>query len=252
MPTPIIIPGFTGKPPVAASKADYTNVFFHGDNLEDGIASSFDFETDNFARQGFYVRKPRVVRLLFSPGAGTPATAFTNHYNALSQSLANSMAEHGICVAWGKNSGGLTSRWLQDATPDFAEDFDVDEIVGGSILTFVFVGNNLAYGTDLDPIAGDYVPPLSAAAERYEEDYDRFVARYSRMEAFQGNIYTIDPAANDQAEITHRAVAGTSPLAQFGPGLATFGWSVTTAAWDTTAMVSLATIQAEVEAFFDL
>lgn len=245
---PIVIPGHEDELPLASNKAAYTNVFFHGDNLEEGIASSFTSETDNFARQGYLIRLPKVVRLLFSGGGGTPATAFTNHYNQLAQDLADALAPSGICVAWGR-TGGTNDQWLFDATPDAAESHAIADLVVGDVFTYHFVGLSITYGNDLN----DYVI-MNSAAQLYEADYDRFSARHGKFESFGGHVYQTGPTGGDDIdEIVTRAMSGASPFDQFGPGLSTMGWTSTIVEWDLPAnYVTLATIQAEVEAFFGL
>ena len=247
------IAGHENRLPLASNKALYTNVFYHGSNLQDTIGSVFNFESanDNFARQNYLIRKPRVVRVLSTSGAGDSTTAFTNHYAPLFQALATAIPS--ICVCWGRYSGpfaALAQRWLNDATPDFAGAHSSADLVVGKIFTYVFVRNNFAYGDDLP---GDYGSPLSGQGQQYSDDYDTFTAKHAFFESVGGRIYHGAVAGLDTAEIIARAVAGTAPLDQFGPGLGEYGWSITESEWDQPASyVPLATIRTEVEAFFGL
>lgn len=247
--TPFSIPGEQYKLPLASRKSSYTQVFFHGSsvNLYAGMTGSQNSLTDNFARQGYLVRLPRVVRFLFSSSGGTPATAFTNHYSPLCSSLGMALASHGICVAWGKD-GGASQRWLSHATPDKDANFTAANMVAGDIFTYVFASSNLAYGNDLI----EYNSPLSAAATQYQSDYNRFVERHPRCKSFGGHIYQV-PFGTDLDEIAQRAVSGAAPMAQFGQGLDQYGWTYTAVEWDLPAnYVGLSAIQAEVESFFGI
>jgi len=54
-------------------------------------------------------------------------------------------------------------------------------------------------------------------------------------------------------EIVERAVSGTAPMDQFGPGLSQYGWAFTRGDWNLpSGYIPLATILAEVKAFFGL
>ena len=235
---------FTNKLPLASAKATYTNAFYHGANLEqaDDIIFDFDSLTDNFARANYVIRLPRVVRLVSQSVA-----AFNAYYRGVFSSLATEFASEGICFTWARysNSAGFNEwRWLADNTPDPGGVIPVADIYAGSILSFCLIFTNGAYNEDI------YVGSPNAA---YIADYTEFVSKHPRHDDFRCKLYNgdIGPPDFQMLSLTD-AVNGTGAFAALGPGLGTYGWTLTNQEWSLGDRISIAEFRSEIESFFNL
>ena len=241
---------FLGKVPKASSKATYTTVFYHGDNLDqtDTSVLQFDSQTDNFAVQDKIIRLPRVVRFLIQSGQAGGSFA---HYAALAESLATEFEEDGICFTWGRYTTQVAGMaWLHDTTPGLGL-LTPSTVFAGRILTFAFIGQNTRYAMHEDP---GFVPNAL-----YIDGYDKFVANHPRHVAFRSHIWNNqfssifgDPGYNNKINFND-AMSGGADFGPLGPGLSTFGWDVTHIEWDVAAnYVSESELRSKITDFFDL
>ncbi len=246
---------FQNKLPRASAKATYTNVFWHGgNNWEDcfNVTAVQDFasETDNFAREGYLIRLPRVVRILYhSIGADPQQVIFASTYQAMFQALADAYFEDGIAFTWGRYPPGSVWRWLADSTPDFQGAHSVANIYAGEILTFIFRANCIAYREH------DFATSPNA---NYNLDYADFVAKHPRHDDFKAVIYNTvfdgsgGGPATEQDETLAAMIDGSGAFAALGPGLSEYGWSLDNRAWDTTDVISQGEMETIISEFFEV
>ncbi len=235
---------FRGKPLLASAKADYTNIFYHGDNLEDvtGALTDFDSRTDNFARQNYLVRLPKVVRFMI----GSTGLATFTHYADIAETLADEFASDGICFSWGMYEPQLTFRFLLNTTPGMGAIAAAD-LYAGEVLTFFLSFRHLNYS---------FHDSANAPNAQYTSDYQSFTTRHPRHVRFRGyfwnNFHT--SGAFDDEQVINDAMAGTGAFASLGPGLSTYGWSADhSTQWDQPAtLLSASDFRPKIVSFFGL
>lgn len=236
---PLALPGFENKPPLASAKEDYP-VYWQGENLVEGYGSGVgESANDTFARQGYLIRLPRVVRVFVAGGTNT----IDAYYQAYGAHAASTFAADRIAVSWGESLGGTTrSRYIRCAIPAFGDSIAADDLIGGECLIFVFSTRPLNYGTSY--------PPVSINA-LFQEDYDEFVAKRLKFARVKVVFYQNFPsdANNVFANLSSDQIQGNGVYSTLAP-LTSLGWTYTQA--DLTTNLAYSTFDDQVSTFFGL
>ncbi len=232
---------FQNKLPLASAKATYTNVFYHGANLEDvtGAIVDFDSENDHFAERNFLIRLPRVARFIMN----APGLTVFEYYRDIALALAT---EHpSICVTLGAYFPQLSFRWLLNVTPSMGAQAAAD-IYAGEVLTFFLSFRSLNYS---------FHDSANAPNAQYTSDYTSFTERHPRHVRFRGyfwNLFHTSGGFDDQ-QVIDNAMAGTGAFAALGPGLSEYGWSAEHETWNLPASyIPASTFRQRFTSFFGL
>ena len=203
--------GFANKLFLASRKNNYP-MYWQGDNLSDGY-TTVNSANDFFARQGYLIRLPRVVRIFTTHAGDAAEMAYFRAYGA---HAATEFAEDKICVTYGDVVDDVSfRRWLQAAIPDPGTAVDAHQ--GGEVLVLIFNQRSSGYGS--------LYPPASIHAD-FQTDYSDYLSKYGRFARIKVVFYQRVPSDGSLVfqDLTNDQIKGLGVYAGAGTALTSLGW----------------------------